>query len=828
MEIIMSRHFIPVFIFPLWFGMILCQAVEIVPATTLISEVPAVAEVSAIDWPLITPTTGGELRLYHPSVETFKGNSITARAAFSITSEGQAQPTFGVVWLAARANTDRETRTISLSDQTVTKVHLPGASDQEEAAISTVVTRLIKGLDPVISLDRILASLSDVESEHESAEGLNTTPPKIIVVNYDAMLLYFDGAPLGAAITGSQFERIENTPFQVYRDTGKGIFWLYHEKNWYSTPDIARPWTLLSPLSPDLVSLTPLLKDQGDENTAENQETIKQESGNKKGSQIDAPLTPLSIIVSLEPAELISMDGPAAYEPILNTSLLAVTNSDSDLFMETTTQQHYLLLAGRWFRTPDLAHGPWQFVTPGALPQDFARIPPNSPYGHILVHVPGTSIAEEAVLDALVPQTAAVKRDASITVNYEGNAEWQPITSMNLAYAVNTPQAVFKESENNYYACEQGVWYHASFPAGPWTAATSIPADIKTISPDNPHYNVRYVHIYDATPQYIYVGYSSGYLGSYISHGTVVWGTGYHYRGGWHQRFYPRPLTWGFRMSYNHWNGHWGVGVHHAFGGYYNGYGVRVTQGGWWGPAGYQRMLIQRNQVDYAYRNRTVEQQRSQAQLLARESVNQNLYRRPENRDRTLSATISKPRALPAVPRQASPPVTAGEPERIIAGHDGEVFRKNHEGWQQWQRDGWKGVSTEAHDPTPIKPPNKPTTGNTPAAPNDHRALVPPAPNKDPPPPANTNPPVQPPHHEEVPQRPRQNDDEQSKKPSAPKDVVRPPPLSRADQLERQQRFDERGIERSQQFQKYRATKPEIPSKNAKTKAPAKESVPKP
>jgi hypothetical protein len=45
--------------------------------------------------------------------------------------------------------------------------------------------------------------------------------------------------------------------------------------------------------------------------------------------------------------------------------------------------------------------------------------------------------------------------------------------------------------------------------------ATSRPDDVESIPASNPHYNVKYVHVYDSTPDVVYVGYTPGYYGSY-------------------------------------------------------------------------------------------------------------------------------------------------------------------------------------------------------------------------------------------------------------------------------------------------------------------------
>jgi hypothetical protein len=74
------------------------------------------------------------------------------------------------------------------------------------------------------------------------------------------------------------------------------------------------------------------------------------------------------------------------------------------VFLELGSQQYYVLLAGRWYRGSSL-EGPWVYVRADALPGGFARIPTDSPKVDVLAFVAGTPQAEDAVLDAMVPQT---------------------------------------------------------------------------------------------------------------------------------------------------------------------------------------------------------------------------------------------------------------------------------------------------------------------------------------------------------------------------------------------------------------------------------------
>ena len=89
------------------------------------------------------------------------------------------------------------------------------------------------------------------------------------------------------------------------------------------------------------------------------------------------------------------------------------------------------------------------------------------------------------------------------------------------------------------------------------------------------------------TPDVVYVGYTPGYTGSYVSHGCVVYGTGWWYRPWWGHYYYPRPSTWGFHVRWNPWWG-WSFGLSYTSGPFrfsigWGGYGGYPRYGGWWG-----------------------------------------------------------------------------------------------------------------------------------------------------------------------------------------------------------------------------------------------------
>lgn len=191
--------------------------------------------------------------------------------------------------------------------------------------------------------------------------------------------------------------------------------------------------------------------------------------------------------------------------------------------MDVKSQQFYALLAGRWFRASSL-EGPWEWVPGEQLSEDFSRIPPDSPKGHVLASIPGTVQAREAVIANQIPQTATVRRsEAKLDVKYDGPPQFQPIEGTGMEYAINTPAEVI-HAAGRYYSVQHGVWFVADSALGPWAVAEMIPAEIYTIPPSCPLYHDRYVYVYDSTPEYVYVGYAQGYMGAFVTDGVVVFG----------------------------------------------------------------------------------------------------------------------------------------------------------------------------------------------------------------------------------------------------------------------------------------------------------------
>lgn len=579
-----------------------CMGIAILAtlAWTLILGRPVLA--AQDPWPKRFEHPNGTVIMYQPQVEDMKDDKLTAYAAVSAQKKEWQQPVFGALWLAGRVVTDRDTRMVTIDEVKVTDAKFPEAKPEQLEALKTFLNEEIKYWTTTISLDRLLAALAVVEKEQGADAGLKNEPPKVIFESHPAVLVPLDGEPKLLPIPDSKLMRVANTPFiMVYDPEGKA-YYLKGGDTWLSAAEVTGEWQDVKTLPEPVQGLADKMKETGEKAAQKaGKQSAKKEVAKTAGEMPE-------VIVSTVPAELLVTDGEPQFTPIKGTNLLFVSNTESNIFMDTGSQEYFTLLSGRWFKSKSLKDGPWSYVAPDKLPGDFAKIPPESTKGFVLVNVAGSQQAKEAVLDNHIPQTAAIDRKKATTeVKYAGDPKFDKIPDTNLEYAVNTGKTVFKQG-TKYYAVDQGVWYEADPANGPWKVSVHPPEEVSKIPPSNPHYNAKYVKVYDSTADTAYVGYTPGYTGSYVNNGTVVYGTGYNYPAystsstyippaapatyGYAATYDPYASTWGYQPSYYNpysWLGPSLVG----FGaGVLTGYAIwgnddHYYGGGWWGGGGY-------------------------------------------------------------------------------------------------------------------------------------------------------------------------------------------------------------------------------------------------
>lgn len=508
-------------------------------------------------WPRTVALGQGMVTIYSPQVDEMNDNIIQFRAALAYRATPGAEPIFGAGWFESPVRIDSENRIVQPSGLSLTEIRFPEGTGDIRSDLAMVLTQQSPAWNLDFSLDELGSALQTAQAE---SRAVNTTPPKIIYRDHPALLISIDGEPVLREVENSPYKAVINTPYPLLYD-GKYYHLNAARDVWYRARNVNGPYQFET-TPPRAVAA---MVDPDDEAITEAQPTVKITAAN-------AP----EIVVSTEPAELIVTEGPAAFVPVVD-DLLVLQNSDDDVFMHVSSQKFYIVLAGRWYQADSLT-GPWVFQPSDKLPQAFTEIPRDSAQADSRVYVAGTEEANDAVLDAQVPQTAAVKRgEVDIEVKYDGDPVYQPVDGTDLVYIQNTGSTVLV-SGGLYYLVEEGVWYVSSSPNGPWHVSDHRPAQVDTILPTSPVYNTKYVHVYDSTPSVVYVGYTPGYVGSIVYRNTIFYGTGWYYRP-WVSPYYyyPRFSTWGFHVSYNSWSG-WNFGLGWGWG----PFSVSYYSGGYW------------------------------------------------------------------------------------------------------------------------------------------------------------------------------------------------------------------------------------------------------
>lgn len=679
---------------------------------SLLLTVSSVSSAQELSWPRDLDIQSGTLTMYEPQVDELDGDFLYFRAAMAYRDDQGGEPVFGAAWFKSRVEIDREIRMVQMVGLEVTDLRFPEGSEHVHGELSEFIKAGLPTWDVDFSLDGLLTSLEAAEKEISAAQNLKMDPPVIIYRAQPALLIYIDGDPVMQEIENSNFQAVINTSYPLIYD-GKRYYYLNAGKDvWYKASSATGPYSFDASPPSDIAGM------------------VDQSEAGDVGDEVVTASNAPEIVVSTEPSELIVTEGEPDFEPLVD-DLLVLKNSQSDIFMHVSEQDYYIVLSGRWYRAKSLS-GPWTFNPSDELPGAFSNIPEESRQADSRVYVAGTTEAREAVMDAQIPQTAAVQKGpVDMEVSYDGDPRFVAVEGTSLAYAENTGSTVLK-SGDNYYLVEDAVWYIASAPAGPWKVAESRPQDVDAIPPESPVYNVKYVYIYETTPEVVYVGYTPGYTGSYVYNTTIVYGTGWYYRP-WISPYYyyPRYGTWGFHIRYNPWTG-WGFGLSWGWGpfrvGFYSGgYWHRHhhwyhRHGGRYGPGGYRPRPVHygntniniNNNVNINNRNiRDNNLYRDKAQKANVASTRDFSPQSQEIRDRAGQADRAgtRDRVSTADRAGANRPATSdlsasdlrqqagGQKARpstadnnVFTDKSGNVYRKSDGGWQKNDGKSWSNV----------------------------------------------------------------------------------------------------------------------------------------
>ena len=527
-------------------------------------------------WPRVINSKGATISIYQPQVDSWTGNILKAYAAVKIKTAGKQATDYGVIWFTANTEVDKVNRVVTLMNFNITKQNFPTLANNGLAYSAALTGEM--PWNQTIPLDLLESDLAiNGNAGALKKFDVENAPPKIIYSAKPAVLALIDGK----AVLGPEqdhLQKVINTRALMVYDTSKYTYYVALMDGWVGAPTLEGPYTVMQHEPSKQLTKIRQAAEQSDSNQPLGN---PQQSLQEAWGEDEVPV----VYVSTVPAELLITQGQPQLIPILGTSLLYVSNTGNDIFMDTANNNYYVLLAGRWFSTASLQDGPWSYVAGASLPPDFAKIPSSNPKASVLVSVPGTPQAKEALIANSIPQTASINRTgATLNVSYSGAPDFQPIAGTPLTYAVNTATPViYVPSVGGYYAVSKGVWFTSMSATGAWAVATTVPPAIYTIPVNSSLHYVTYVQVYGSTPQVVYVGYTPGYYGTVAtSSGVVVYGTGYNYVPYVTNTYWvPAPYTYGVGAGFG-WSTVAGWGL--AFG---MGMAVGAYCSPWWGPVGY-------------------------------------------------------------------------------------------------------------------------------------------------------------------------------------------------------------------------------------------------
>jgi len=564
-------------------------------------------------WPRVQVSEGDTIIVYQPQLTSWDYVTLICSAAVAVKPAGAPQETYGTIHVRGTTRVDRSARTVYFESMEITGAEFPSAGAQADEFLARIRALMPKQLVS-ISLDRLEASLAVLEARRTGkSQPLRNDPPVIVFSSEAAVLVPIDGPPIYQAVAKTKVERAVNTRALLLRD-GAAKLYLHLFDGYVTASALGGPWTVAGSVPKDVTKAEQQAVDAKQVDLlagAENPDT------HQKPSLKSTPVP--ALYLTTVPTELIVTSGQPQWAPIDSTRLLYISNTNAHVFKNTAEQKTYVLISGRWFRSSSL-DGPWEFVPAGSLPADFARIPDDSPQENARAAVPGTHQAEEASIANGIPQNEQVDRKTAVdpTPAYNGDPELEPISGTPLHYVRNCATPVIEVDDKTWLACQNGVWFAATSPGGPWAVATSVPAVIYSIPPSSPMYYVTYVRVYKYDPTSVWIATTPGYYGTVVGpDGVVVYGTGYTYPAyvgttvvvsypitygygcnpcwtpwsGWAFGF---AVGWAMAADYHYWcacppapfwGPYWGP-CYHA---HYNAYGGITAWGpyGWAGTSGY-------------------------------------------------------------------------------------------------------------------------------------------------------------------------------------------------------------------------------------------------
>ena len=267
----------------------------------------AAKTIDARPWPRSYTVDGITFSIYRPQVDAWSGAKLQARAVMAVrtgeTKDASGNPVtqqdYGVLWLNARTETDKEAREVSLENLTIERASFPAAKNRE-AQYLALARKVAPATTLVASLNQMEAALALSQANVGASAPVNNTPPEIIFSNGPAVLVLIDGQPVLKPSGIGGVERVINTRAVLLRH--QGAYYLDRAGSWSRAPSLDGTWApVAQPPAPVAQAAAKLTAAPGGKPAA------------------TAPAASQQVIVRTHPSELIVIGGSPALAPIPGT-----------------------------------------------------------------------------------------------------------------------------------------------------------------------------------------------------------------------------------------------------------------------------------------------------------------------------------------------------------------------------------------------------------------------------------------------------------------------------------------------------------------------------
>src|SRR5499433_704678 len=186
------------------------------------------ANLAAGAWPREINANGNTVLVYEPQLDRWQNNRLDARAAVSLQPPGAPHPSYGVIWITARTEVDKEHGLVDLQEIAIPKVNFPGApAATQERYLRGARTYLPAGVRTV-ALEQFEANLAAAGvGVKATGQPVKNDPPRIIISPVPALLVRIDGTPSLRQVQDSPLLRVINTPVLILLDPSSGKYYLF-------------------------------------------------------------------------------------------------------------------------------------------------------------------------------------------------------------------------------------------------------------------------------------------------------------------------------------------------------------------------------------------------------------------------------------------------------------------------------------------------------------------------------------------------------------------------------------------------------------------------